>query len=483
MSTEYLVNEDQNKNSQKCYESTPVEYKTYKTNFRRFFGVEPLLLFYGFASLMQTTVMQQFIYYRVGIIYNITAPNQTLAFVCNRTSGSSDKDKTDKLQEINSHFLMLISLGSSIASILTAPFYSVFSDRYGRRLMFLIPGTGIFVKSVLELLAIYYLWPITTFIYMETFYGLTGAYNFVISLGFSYVADRSGHGTRTCRIAFVGIMIAIGAFVASLSSGYMITTYRYFVPFLASTVAAFLCLIYPLFLMMDSKPISDLSKVNMKPIMAVWKQLTSLATVHKKQSRNESILSILVLIIFAFYNVGEMSGVDLQTPYLMSYPICMTSIQIGLYGILNIVAINLGAGLSTAMLNRCFSDLVVIVLCLIFGMAFNLQMAFATSPLAAFIATGSNLLSFSAFPFFRGFLSKRTKSTEQGALFGGLVLIETVCGAITKVLMLYFYQKTLQTFNGLVFIFIGCFSLVAFILLIFTIPYSHVLDNRKKEKG
>nr|AKN21694.1 slc46a-2 [Schmidtea mediterranea] len=438
---------------------------------RRCVTVEPLMLMYVVILYLQMTVMGQYVYYRVGKDLNLTT-NGNLAYVCNRNvTGGSEKEKTDKLQEIYTYNTMFIQLSSSIFTILTAPFYSVFSDRFGRKLMFILPGGGAFVKSVIEILIIVYEWPLYIFVITEGFYGLFGGFNFATSLSYSYIADISTQKERTKRMGIMGVLMGLGALLVSLVSGIWIKYRNYKEPYIFTGVVALLCFLYPIFLLKEPPKINDPKKTIISPI----EQMKSIVKVYWDKPKEYRALLILVFVLFNFYYVSEMSGLSLSGTYLMSYPICMDTIQLSIFGASNMLALNLGIGITIIFLSKFFSDLFLVFFCLLSGIAYLLQMAFAVSVTQVYIAAASNLFSFSAFPFIRGYMSKRMGPNEQGALFGGLALSETVCGAITKVITIYFYRETFRIFHGMVYLLLTGFSVIACVLILFALPIDRKL--------
>nr|AKN21696.1 slc46a-4 [Schmidtea mediterranea] len=423
---------------------------------RKIFGVEFLMFLYGIIDLTESSVMKQFIYHKVKLCLDFFE-NEVSGNACNYSqSNATEKYQSDKVQYLSLNYVMGISLGFSIAVLFTSPFHLIVARRFGRRILIIYSGIGFFIKSVCECLLIFRNWSLDAFIYIETLHGLTGGAMILYSVCFSLLANASKVENRNLRIVCGVIASALGAAIGSVSTGYMIKTYGFLPPFIVATIISVGCVSYPIFCLEKSKPEIE-EKLDLKPTILEFSEIIFSA---------KNILSsfTVVLLMFGFFYVGETAASEILYYIFMSYPICMNSIQIGYSISLEILVLNIGLILSGTILNKYLNELVVILICLSFGLLFNIQMIYAKTVKSIYIAFGSNVLSSSAFPFIKGYLSKLTAPNLQTYLFIGLTVLEVFLGCLSKSVVIILYQRTLEDYQETVYLILTCFTGVAFML-------------------
>ena len=129
------------------------------------------------------------------------------------------------------------------------------SDRHGRKIPLLMGHFGVCI-SLVTYLVIFYIKTIPSEYVLigSVATGITGSYMNLFANCAGYICDVTPESSRTFRLTFLYSMSRLGSLAGNFLGGIVITQWDYGVFFAAWTVAAFVILLYGIFLIKNVIP-------------------------------------------------------------------------------------------------------------------------------------------------------------------------------------------------------------------------------------
>lgn len=123
------------------------------------------------------------------------------------------------MEILTAHWNLYINLGGFLVGLIMVTLLGSWSDRAGRRLVLIIPSLGLAVQAAVYLIVMYLKLPVFWFLIGRICSGLSGDFNAILAGCFAYVADTSGRGSRTFRVAILEACLGLAGMFASIIGG------------------------------------------------------------------------------------------------------------------------------------------------------------------------------------------------------------------------------------------------------------------------
>ena len=249
------------------------------------------------------------------------------ASYCDRATNSTDYKMEQVIQEDVSRWSVYTSLAFGLPAIVAAPLVSSISDVYGRKYCFLITICGGLLKNVMVSLGIYFEMNIQLFSIFLFVRGCTGSWVATLALSLSYTVDVVTSRNRSFAIVAIEMSIGIGIVVATLSSGYFISSFGFLVPVIASSVFSIFSVILVLFLLPESLQDQNRTKsVNICKLLRA--ALDFYIKKEKSWSQGKRWKFIIYITSFVLIKFGIFGKNNIEIYYQLGPPFCWNSVQI-----------------------------------------------------------------------------------------------------------------------------------------------------------
>lgn len=371
---------------QRLLDSTKLEYVTLRYPRWLTYSVVVAMPFTQLLSFMLSAyLLNQYTYYKfMKQVYPNATDSSGKLPTCTTNTSSEAYRRQVEIQEMASEWSMICSLAFVVPGMFSNINLATFSDVYGRRLFFIIPLAGAFVKNILCAIAIYYEIDVR---YLLLFYMIevcTGSWFATLSMALCFIADTTKDGKgRSFLIGLLEGGIGIGSFVGTFISGYLIEwTDGYFYPDVVAACFVGIGLLLSLTLLQESLPESRKRKKvsiveNMKRVTECYR-----ADFSPKGPRWMFIILISIFALSALTNLGK---TNVETLYELNTPFCWDSIKIGIYSSVKTCFSHLGGIVLIKVIHTCSSDAVVALAGCVTTIAMLVLKGLAQSDLAMYL--------------------------------------------------------------------------------------------------
>lgn len=260
--------------------------------------VEPVVVFWWFGLAIQLVVTPQLYYEKVCKLGSSIFGNGSSypEDVCDHLDNGNYDHIQDEVQKTVSRMNFVMMFVSSVPSIIFVLFVGPWSDRAGRKMLFLIPLVGFILNDVCLLLnSIFFDELPPEALMLEVLKDWFGGSSCIFLGVYSYIADVSTLKDRTARLALIDCVYFVTMTIASFASGKIYVSVGYTVVYGISTGFHLLSFFYVFFVLQEPQ---DLIQKKLKSKGLFTTELTSEEMKnkdedHKKQSR--SCLSLFSL--------------------------------------------------------------------------------------------------------------------------------------------------------------------------------------------
>ncbi|KAL2099016.1 hypothetical protein ACEWY4_005496 [Coilia grayii] len=368
---------------------------------RQLVTVEPVIFWYMTSTFIVSPAYQQLIINKV--CYELFEDKS----ICTNPEPHHHGDK--ELQQRSSLVLLLYMTIMSLVSIPPALLLGSWSDSAGRRSVMVLPSVlslaaGAVLICVERLPQVGVLWVLAS----AAIVGLTGGHVSIFLSCFSYLADvTAGYGaqrSRTVRMAVAESMIFVGGTVGFLLGGFLEEDYGLMAAFGAYMACHVIIILYVALWLRAPRPPAGMpsplpkdaaieedgeaeaSRPTGSQFFLVNYLKRTMCSVFRKRPGEER-LKLLLLIICSFLNNLIAAGEDpsILLLYLMYEP---REFDTEMFGIFNSVRmLLLGCcllGLFPLLL-RCFGEMTLAKLSVVFRAAANVLLAFSTNTWMVFM--------------------------------------------------------------------------------------------------
>uniref|UniRef100_A0A671NFD3 Thymic stromal cotransporter homolog n=1 Tax=Sinocyclocheilus anshuiensis TaxID=1608454 RepID=A0A671NFD3_9TELE len=353
-----------------------------------------------------------------------TVYNQSLK----ATAGNSDR-----AQALSSRFILIQSVLSSVAAMLSIIPLSRMADRHGPK-VFLVASQMGSVLGMFTLVIFMYCEVPLEFLYLGSLlHGLSGG-GPMFWAGVAALASLSSEqGKRTLKLNIVDFCFGVAGVVGGLLSGYLYQMGPS-VLLLTAILVSVVALLYSVFALTDSR-----------------------------RSLSESML-MSAMMLFILGMVGAENVLQL---YLLKPPLSWDSIWAG-YGRAATSAMYLSSFIGVLGLFKVLGDTALTLLGIVSNCTEMAIMAFTVESWVYFLARGIMMFACVPMPTLRAMLSKNLHPQQYGRVSGLLQLVLAVTDVLSNVFFTSIYPLTLGWFSGF------CFLLSCAISYISAVPIMYV---------
>uniref|UniRef100_A0A673J224 Thymic stromal cotransporter homolog n=1 Tax=Sinocyclocheilus rhinocerous TaxID=307959 RepID=A0A673J224_9TELE len=383
-----------------------------------------------------------------------TVYNQSLK----ATAGDSDRAQT-----LSSHFLLIQSVLSSVAAMLSIIPLSRMADRHGPK-VFLVASQMGSVLGMFTLVIFMYCEVPLEFLYLGSLlHGLSGG-GPMFWAGVAALASLSSEqGKRTLKLNIVDFCFGVAGVVGGLLSGYLYQMGPSIL-LLTAILVSVVALLYSVFALTDSRR----SLSESEPLLAESEN-------GKTMDRVSVGMLMSTMVLFMLGMVGAENVLQL---YVLKPPLSWDSIWAG-YGRAATSTMYLSSFIGVLGLFKVLGDTALTLLGIVSNCTGMAIMAFTVESWVYFLARGIMMFACVPMPTLRAMLSKNLHPQQYGRVFGLLQLVLAVTDLLSNVFFTSIYPLTLGWFSGFCFLlscaisYISAIPIINFAFAHKTFPYSH----------
>lgn len=303
--------------------------------------------------------------------------------VCEGTNKSDPEySKFKDVEQKTAFWQMLSSLATTIPCLITTLILPSYSDRIGRRYIFLIPTTAMLMKYVAYVLFFYFELDVIWLVVASMIEGFSGSF-FTLSSGvYSYIADVTTAGRRrTIAVTTYDGFLLICVTLSSLSAGYFIEFEGFIIPMLTCATLQFIAWLIIIFFLPETH--QKRYRAQHMSFCDHFKRITDFY--RSKQFAGKRCTYILLLVS---YSIGELTSAhrsSLEMLYQLGKPFCWPSQKIGLFSAARHATQGFASLVLIAPLKACFSDISIATFSAIFNTGSYVLEALANTDLMLYL--------------------------------------------------------------------------------------------------
>ncbi|XP_028414327.1 proton-coupled folate transporter-like [Dendronephthya gigantea] len=439
--------------------------------------VEPVVMLYITALLMQLPVYQHYVYHRAQVELNLERNGSDL--VDQSRCDANTSELVVEIQRRASSYILAIGMAGTFPAIFTSLIYGPMSDRKGRIPIMRLPLLGSVIDGSMTLFTIYFELPLYVIAIGSAISGLCGHYTTLVFTVTAYVKDTTSDPAKlSLRLARLEAMALFSGTIAQVTSGLWVEHLGYAAPYLfifACQLCAFLYVALFLPESLQQLPLGDRLCLN----CGDFRLLTGVI-INKREDRGRlKILLLLLVSAFTLLPVGVLNSLSIL--YAKDSPLCWRADLIGYFlGCLFFVRA-VGAVACMKILKKfAWKDYSVVQLGSVFLMGLLIMIGLSTTTLEMFLATIPCLMAGLPQPCIRALTSHIVGYSEQGSLFSIIASIESLCNFLANIIFNPVYQASLDYSwphaNGLIFFINAGIVFLPFVI----ISYLKFYDNKFK---
>ncbi|TRY95364.1 hypothetical protein DNTS_035703 [Danionella cerebrum] len=404
--------------------------------------VEPVIFLSTFSIALQAPLCTQYLWDRLSedVGYNGTKQGG-----CNASTAHDPLQK--EVETLTAHWTLYINLGGFLVGLIMVTLLGSWSDHAGRRLVLILPSIGLAIQAGVYLIVMYLKLPVFWFLVGRICSGLSGDFNAILAGCFAYVADTSGKGSRTFRVAILEACLGLAGMFASIIGGQWLRAKGYIYPFwlvLATNLATALYVF--LFVPETVTPNPEAKLLSTRHHRAVWRLYAS----DTEQGRRVKLW--LYTLCFFLVVAVHMGSSELYVLYELSSPLCWGPELIG-YGSAVKHLAYLTSLMGLRLMQCCLEDSWVALVGLTSNVVGLIVISFAKTTPLMFLGYGVGFLFMASTPVLRSKLSKLVEPSEQGALFASVACVEGLSSLVASLVFNAIYPATLHSMKGFPFLF------------------------------
>ena len=349
--------------------------------------VEPVLLFYMFATFLCYSSLQLFLKQIICTrTPNCTTLNQldvniTSVDVPGLSSCGEELDNVEQqVQSEASHWLLYINIASGVPSVLVSLVYGGLSDQLGRKLFIALPAIGTAFNAFVILLLAYFsgVLPLAFLLVGALAAGSLGNFSVENFAVYSYVSDIT---TKQCRTKHMGVlesMTYLGGTLSLVLGGLWVTKSNSFAPIFWCVIACNTAILfYVLVALPESRKLHSNSTYSCNRMLS--KSIGNNLFNYFKLLLTNWKLTLLMVIYFVV-EINFTGITDVVIFYSLGKPLCWSADLIGYFLALKIFLNGMASLLLLPLLSAIgMSDTIIILVGLVSGAAALVVMGIATT--------------------------------------------------------------------------------------------------------
>lgn len=259
--------------------------------------VEPVLFAFMFGIFLKIPVTQQLIFQKTCI----QKFNET--FCRNNFTRSSCDEKTkyqDVVESESSQWIFYQTIALCIPSLFTSLFLGSWSDKFGRKVVIVLPLIGSCFEAISAIINIHFFAASPAYLLLGNIVcGIFGGFSTILMISFAYIADITrDKAKRTLRIGILESMTFVGGTIGELISGVIIEQLGFMAPFIITLLLHLLTIFYVLVVLRESYFPPEESKS--RSLFSFDNFKDSIQVYIKPRQKNKRLYLILALTIGYF---------------------------------------------------------------------------------------------------------------------------------------------------------------------------------------
>ena len=257
------------------------------------------------------------------------------------------------VQQETSRWQIYNTIASSVPAFITAIVYPSYTDTFGRRYLFILSLTGVFLQFFVDALTIVFNGSLIYVVLGAFMFGITGTTYCLLSAMFTYIADVTEKGKqRTATITIVESLLLIMSTSSGLVAGFFIDGVGFMFPAITAASMSFINLLVVSFFLPETLPRSMRQK--RLPVLRSVKRVIDFYL--SSDFKGKRSLYILMIASFVILDLCSVHRRTLEVLYQLGMPFCWGPKKIGYFAALS----NIGQGVFAigivALLQKCLSD-------------------------------------------------------------------------------------------------------------------------------
>lgn len=447
----------------------PIDYKP-KWRFR---FIEPLPVIYIASCAILEPVLQQYVYLRIAEDFGIkklnTSQSEELSQLCDANKSSPTFKIQQATQRATSQFLMCLAMVQVLLCCPTLLLLGSIINRIGRKVAIYMTFCSRLIYAVTIACVIRFELPIYVLFVGSAIDGLCGSIEAAMMSFNTYIADVTSPGKqRSFRMTVLEGVIGLTSGTASLVTGFLIRHTNFLTPVYLVLCLLSLGLIYVIFFLVDSyRPAENKDDTKRKSfnILRATFEHYIWDTSEKRRSR------LLLALMGGFFTAPALTAsIDVIVLYVLNSPFCWTSDHIGNFLAAQTYSRWLFALTMVKLLQRCLSDIDIVILGNCSCILAVITLAFAQNDTTIYLSACAGVFAYVALPNIRSAMSKLVTPEEVGSLFAGFYFTEAISTLIFGIVFNTVYAATLLVMRGIVFFLVASMLMIAiFIFLVYKI--------------
>ncbi|KAH3725794.1 hypothetical protein DPMN_051643 [Dreissena polymorpha] len=375
--------------------------------------------------------------------------------------GNSTEGNFTRIEQETARWAMFAALASHVPSFFVSALVSSYSDKYGRKCLFIISALSQTVQMAITSLTIYFQWSLVLIVVGSAIDGLSGALYTNYLAAMLYLADVTPtEKNRAIALSIYDGLLMFCSTISALSSGFIITKAGFFPSMVACTAAAGFCLLLICCCLPETH-----KRHNRATTRTVCEMIRRIGDVYCSPKFNR-VAFVIVLVIYFFQTFASVHRGSTELLYQLGRPFCWTAHKIGFFSAARHAAQGLASVVLIIPLKRCFSVVNIALISAVFNTGSYVLEALATTTLQLFMVPIVATLGALASTMLKALLSAMTPPDKQGAVFANIILVATSTAILTTYSLNHIYYATVSVFTSTVFIVLGGMSFMAVLLLV-----------------
>ena len=309
------------------------------------------------------------------------------------TTNKSDPDYITytHVQQETARWQIYNTIASTVPAFITAVVYPSYSDTFGRKYLFILSLTGIFLQLLIDALTILLNGSLAFIILGAFMFGISGPSYCLLAALFSSIADVTESGKqRTAAFMIVESLLVLLWTISGLVAGFFIDATGFIYPGITCACLSLANLLIAVFLLPETLPQSLRQKR-----LPVHKSLKRVVDFYL--SSNFKGQRSLYIILIVSYVVVDFCGVHrraLETLYQLGMPFCWGPKKIGYFAAITSVGQSIFSMGMVSLLQKYLSDVSIGMLASLSNACSFVLEGFAYTEVMLYLGTYLSLLQF-----------------------------------------------------------------------------------------
>jgi len=386
-------------------------------------------------------VIGQWTYVKIGEDMGIDVnTNHNLSDDTNCTKGNCPRDL---VQQASVAFKMNLHLAGFIPQLLSLLFIGAISDRFGRKLMLLLPCISSVIMVTTYLSVMWFKLSIW-FVYINVLGSLFGSFPVMMMGCFAYIADTVPPAERGYRMTLLDIVGFVSGAIVNLLAGFVVTKSDFWVPLVGVFFFGIIILMYVIFCVPEPLSIKPSEKK-----FAAKDLLSGLKIFIFDNGTGRIWRMWLLLAVMCVTDIVTSWGIS--TEYLMNSPRKWNSLYIGTYSAISAGLEGIVVLIFAKISYRWIPMKHRVIIGRFSSATKDLCMAFAKTTTVLMIAPVFGCLTFLANPVIRTLMTYQVGKDEQGSMISVVSTTSTLAMLVSTVASAKLYQATEAKWDGCVY--------------------------------